>query len=80
MYIYKIVKNKYYFIESIDDDISEFDMEEKIMTLFKKQRESRNVTNIYIKNTGISKLYYFNGTFAYAISTNKLNENGKIKE
>ena len=80
MYIYKIVKNKYYFIESIDDDINEFDMEEKIMTLFKKQRESRNVTNIYIKNTGISKLYYFNGTFAYAISDYKLNENGKIKE
>lgn len=80
MYIYKIVKNKYYFIESIDDDIDEFDMEEKIMNLFRRQRESRNVTNIYIKNTGISKLYYFNGTFAYVTSTYKLNENGKIKE
>ena len=78
MYIYKRYKGKYNLVDYVDSKDS-FIIEERLIKLFRKERDSKNVYSIKSKFTGLFTVYYFGGTYALITSEYLLNEDGTVK-
>lgn len=78
MYIYKRTKNKCNLVDCVDST-DEFTIEDRIIKLLRKDKDSKNVYNIKTKFTGLYTIYYFGSNFALIASEYLLNEDGTVK-
>ncbi len=78
MYIYKRCAGKYSLLDYIDSK-DEFTIEERLISIFRKQKDSKNVYNIKSKFTGLFTVYYFGGSYALIVSEYLLDEEGQVK-
>ena len=78
MWIYKRSGGKYTMLEYVDSNDS-FDVEERILKILRKNRETRGINDIKSKFTGLFTVYYFNGSYALIASDTLLNEDGSVK-
>ena len=78
MYIYKRHKNKYSLVDSVNSTDS-FIIEEHLIKLIRKEKETREISNIKSKFTGLYTVYYFGGKYALIVSEHLLNEDGTLK-
>ena len=78
MYIYKRTKNKCNLIDCVNSN-DDFTVEDRIIKLLRKDKNSKNVYDIKSKFTGFYTIYYFGSNFALIASEYLLNEDGTVK-
>ena len=78
MYIYKRCKNKYSLVDYVDSK-DEITIENRIIKLLRKDKETKDIYNIKSKFTGLFTVYYFKGNYAFIVSEYLLDENGVVK-
>ena len=78
MYIYKRESNTYQLIDYVDS-IDTYTIEERIIKLLRKDKRCKDLNKITYKFTGLYTEYFFDGPYAFIVSTYLLNEDGSIK-
>lgn len=78
MYIYKREKNVYSLVDYIDNT-DEFEIEERIIKIIRKDKNCKNCNKIMVKFTGLYTVYHFNGTYCLIASKYLLNPDGTVK-
>lgn len=79
MYIYKRTKNKCSLVDCVDSN-DDFEIEDCIIKLLRKEKDSKDVYDIKSKFTGLYTIYYFGSSYAYIVSEYLLNEDGTVKQ
>lgn len=79
MYIYKRTRNKCSLIDYVNST-DEFEIEDRIIQLLRKEKDSKDICDIKSKFTGLYTIYYFGSNYAFIVSKYLLNEDGTIRQ
>lgn len=78
MYIYKREKNVYSLMDYVGST-DEFEIEERIIKIMRKDKSCKNFNKILVKFTGLFTVYHFNGPYCLIVSKYLLNPDGTVK-